>query len=230
MSTFLSRAFLTERAGSLLLLLAQRSATRQVRHWFYTLGGIGLIPLGILDSSLIPIPGSLDAMTIVLAARQSDLWPYYAFMAVVGSVFGAYLTYRLAQKRGRQILEKKLSEKNRKRVDRVLKRWGFWAIATCAVLPPPTPMTPFIVAAGATDYSRNSFLGSFAVGRAIRYLLLAFLGAKYGRQVLRILVHHEREVVYALIALVVLIAAGVAIYWSRRKSEKRKSTRLARAH
>jgi hypothetical protein len=43
-----------------------------VRRWIFHLGGLGFIPLGLLDSSVIPLPGSMDILTIVLsAARRS---------------------------------------------------------------------------------------------------------------------------------------------------------------
>jgi hypothetical protein len=41
-----------------------------MRRWLFQLGGIGLIPLGLLDNSPIPLPGILDVATIVLSARQ----------------------------------------------------------------------------------------------------------------------------------------------------------------
>ena len=65
-------------------------ALRSARHWLFQLGGIGLIPLGILDNSPIPLPGIMDVATIVLCARQEQLWLYYALMATVGSVIGGY--------------------------------------------------------------------------------------------------------------------------------------------
>jgi membrane protein YqaA with SNARE-associated domain len=60
------------------------------------LGGIGLLVLGLMDGALIPLPGSMDALTIVLAPRHNDLWFYYAMMATVGSTVGGSLTYRFA--------------------------------------------------------------------------------------------------------------------------------------
>jgi hypothetical protein len=49
-------------------------AIRSMRRWLFHLGGIGLIPLGLLDNSPIPLPGILDVATIVLSARQQQLW------------------------------------------------------------------------------------------------------------------------------------------------------------
>ena len=54
------------------------AASRSVRRWLFHLGGLGLIPLGLLDSSVIPLPGTLDVATILLSARQGQLWLYYA--------------------------------------------------------------------------------------------------------------------------------------------------------
>ncbi len=42
------------------------------------LGGVGLVLLGIADNSVIPLTGSMDVLTIWLAARHREPWPYYA--------------------------------------------------------------------------------------------------------------------------------------------------------
>src|SRR3984957_7150433 len=88
---------------------APQTKTHAVRHWFITRGGPGLIVLGLLDNSIDPNPGSMDAMTIVLAAHQRTWWPYYAVMATGGSVVGAYVTYRLARNRGEKAVNHRLS-------------------------------------------------------------------------------------------------------------------------
>ena len=84
-----------------ILTVVTQTVAHNVRHWIYQLGGLGLIPLGLLDSSVVPLPGSMDVLTIVLAARDAKLWPYYAAMATLGSVIGAFVTFRLARKGGK---------------------------------------------------------------------------------------------------------------------------------
>ena len=79
------------------ILILALQATKKVSHWIFHLGALGLIPLGLLDASVIPLPGSMDVLTIVLAAKQPDWWIYYAIMATIGSVLGNFLTYRLAR-------------------------------------------------------------------------------------------------------------------------------------
>ena len=63
-------------------------AAKGFRHWIFHLGALGFIPLGLLDSSVVPVPGSMDVLTILLSARERNLWPYYALMATIGSVVG----------------------------------------------------------------------------------------------------------------------------------------------
>src|SRR5260370_20849301 len=67
---------------------------RNLAHWLLHLGGIGLIPLGLIDSSVVPIPGSMDFATILLSARDKHLWFYYAAMATPASLLGSPLTHR----------------------------------------------------------------------------------------------------------------------------------------
>src|ERR1035441_8875121 len=80
---------------------------RQLRH----LGGVGLILLGLADNSVIPLTGSMDVLTIWLAARHREPWPYYGLMATLGAVLGGYITYALARKGGKETMERKLSKK-----------------------------------------------------------------------------------------------------------------------
>jgi len=66
-----------------ILVFAAPTVARVVRRWIFHLGGLGFIPLGLLDSSVIPLPGSMDVLTVALSARKQELWFYYAFMATV---------------------------------------------------------------------------------------------------------------------------------------------------
>ena len=181
------------------------SAPQNITRWLLHLGGIGLIPLGVLDSSLVPVPGSMDVATILLSARYKHLWFYYAVMATAGSVLGAFITYRLARKGGQEALTKRFPKR---KVDKVLKtfeRWGFAAIAVPAMLPPPFPLVPFVIAAGAMQYSLSKFLAAMTVGRFVRYTILAYLAATYGRHILALFSRH------AYTTLFVAVGLGVAV-------------------
>jgi membrane protein DedA with SNARE-associated domain len=52
-------------------------------------------------------------------------------------------------------------------------------------LPPPVPLTPFLLAAGALKVPRGNFLVFYGVARVLRYGLLAWLSVTYGHHVIR---------------------------------------------
>ena len=196
------------------------SAARSVRRWLFHLGGLGLIPLGLLDNSLIPLPGIMDVATIVLAARQEQLWLYYALMATAGSVIGGFVTYRLARKGGKEALERRFSPRKVAKVCEIFGRWGLAAIAIPALLPPPVPMVPFLFAAGAMQYPIRKFLAALALGRTCRYMILAYLAARYGRQIIAFIAEHGHPVVVGIIVVLLASAAVVFYFWRGSKIEK----------
>jgi len=198
--------------------------------WFRRFGGLGLVVVGIADGSLIPMPGSVDVLTIILAASQRDWWPYYAAMATAGSVAGGYLTYRLGRKGGKEGLEKRFSRKRFEQVQRAFAKGGFGAIFVPALLPPPVPMVPFVLAAGAANYSRNKFLLALALGRSIRYTALTLLASIYGRHILRFIREYRQPVLWSFIALVVLASlwgAGYYFWRKRHSSSDRQESKAA---
>jgi membrane protein YqaA with SNARE-associated domain len=180
-------------------------------RWVYHLGGIGFIPLGVIDSSLIPIPGSMDILIIVLSARQQQLWFYFAIMATVGSVLGAFITFRLARKGGAKAMESRFSAARIAQVNKLFMRWGFGAIAIPAMLPPPMPMVPFVFAAGAMQYSTGKFLAAMSLGRIIRYSAMALLAARYGRPMRAFIVRHGHPATLVILGLVAL-AVGIYVF------------------
>src|SRR6202140_4054550 len=137
-------------------LLLIISIWRQLRR----LGGVGLVLLGVADNSVIPLTGSMDVLTIYLAAHHRQTWLYYALMATLGAVIGGYITYALARKGGKEAMERKLSRKRATQVFKAFERWGFAAVAVPALMPPPFPFVPFLLAAGAMQYSPKKFLAA----------------------------------------------------------------------
>jgi len=168
------------------------------------LGGWGLVLLGIADNSVIPLTGSMDVLTIWLAARHHEPWQYYALMATLGAVLGGYITYSLARKGGKQAMERRLSKRRAAKVYQRFARWGFGAIAIPALLPPPFPFLPFLLAAGAMQYSRKKFLAALVLGRALRYSIDAYLGVLYGNHIVRFFSRYDKLAVGVLIGLAVV--------------------------
>jgi membrane protein YqaA with SNARE-associated domain len=188
--------------------------------WLIHLGGPGLILLGLADNAGI-LPGSMDILTILLAAHRRDIWFYYAIMATVGAITGGYLTYRVALKGGKATLEKKFSQQTVDKVYAKFERWGFGAVAIPALFPPPFPMVLVLLSAGAMRYPRNKFLTALAMGRGVRYTILAFLGAHYGRHIVRFFSQYYKPALLVLITLAVLGGGiGLAQYYRSRKRSR----------
>ena len=187
--------------------LASAARTMTLTRRLHRLGVVGLIPLGIADNSVVPLPGSMDVLTIWLAAHDRSHWYLYAVVATAGALIGGYITYRLAQKGGRGALERRFGKKRIEKVYDRFGRWGFGAVAIPALLPPPFPIVPFLLAAGAMQYSRKKFVAALAVGRGIRFTILAALGAIYGTHIVRFFSKYYRLAVITLIALSVI--AGI---------------------
>ena len=200
-----------------------------LRRWFVHLGGLGLIPLGLLDASLLPIPGSMDLVTIFLCIRQPSWWPYYALMATVGSVLGEYITYRLARKGGQKTLERRLRRRRMDKIKKIFNRWGFSALVIPALAPPPVPLVVFVVAAGAAQYPVKKFVAAVTLGRAVRYTILAFLAERYGHDLMRLIEKNKHVVTIAAIIFGVLVVAAVAFFvWRGRKQGQHTNHRHSR--
>ena len=189
-----------------------------VWSWLRHLGGLGLVLLGLADNSVVPLPGSMDVLTILLAARHRHLWWYYAFMATVGAVIGGYITYGLARKGGKEAFERKLSKSRADKVFKRFEKWGFFAVAVPAILPPPFPIVPFLLAAGAMQYSRKKFIAALSLGRGVRFTIVAGLGAIYGRHIVRFFSQYYKPALITLIALAVIAGILSLIQYYRYKN------------
>src|SRR5690348_12509024 len=166
-----------------MLLLSPSLAAFFMWQWILRLGGPGLIVLGIIDNSVVPLTGSMDVLTIWLAAGHRKLWPYYALMATIGAVAGGYITYALGRKGGKETIERKLKKDKAEKLLKRFDRWGFWSVAVGALLPPPFPLVPVLLAAGALQYSTKKFLAALTFGRSVRYCLVAGLGSLYAKPI-----------------------------------------------
>jgi membrane protein YqaA with SNARE-associated domain len=198
-------------------IVSKKSSWRLLVH----MGGPGLIVLGLIDNSAIPLPGSMDALTVILSAAHKEPWWYYALMATIGSLIGGFLTYRLGAKGGKETLEKKVSKKRAQKIYGIFERYGFWSVAIGAIAPPPVPFVPFLIAAGAMHYPRRNFLVALLLGRGVRYALLAYLGSIYGRQILGWVGRYYHPLLYALIAMGLAGGLGGLYFWWRLRRRKK---------
>jgi membrane protein YqaA with SNARE-associated domain len=190
----------------------------------HKLGGPGLILIGLADNSVVPLPGSMDVFTIILASHNRQWWFYYGAMATLGAVIGGYITYRLAEKGGEETLEKRIGKQ---RAEKVYKKFrkrgrGFSTVVVGSILPPPFPIVPVLMAAGVLQYPRKKFLAALTVGRGARFFAVAYIGHRYGESILGFFSRYYKPVLYGLIGLAVLGGIGLLLYlkWWRPRHQK----------
>ncbi len=204
-----------------------------VWEWIHRLGGPGLILLGIADNTpFISAPaGSVDVLVILLSAHRYEWWTYYAFMATIGEVFGGYLTYLMAQKGGRETLERKLGKSRAEKIYRRFEEHGSLTVFAGSLLPPPFPFTSVLMTAGVMQYPRKKFLSALTAGRGIRFFAVAYFGGIYGPQMIRFFSQYYRPALYVLIALAVTSGIGALVYfkWCRPRAQQKQNAISAAA-
>ena len=169
------------------------------------MGGLGVFILATLDSSVLPTLGAVDAITIVLAARHPELWPYYATCSTAGSVCGASLAYHLSHL---GFLKLRIKGAVYDRAAAFVHRFGSLSLSLAALLPPPFPTSVFVIGAGVTRYRFDAFVLSFGSGRACRFALLAYLASVFGR---RLVTSIWSAHIFILLAAVVVVLGCVGL-------------------
>jgi membrane protein YqaA with SNARE-associated domain len=158
-----------------------------VVHFFFHLGVVGLLLVSIVDSSFVPlpIPGVTDIMLIVYAAAHENVFLLVA-IATVGSALGGLFSHAVGQAGGMAFLEKRVSPKLLALVTGWMERHAILSVSLPAILPPPMPLSPFVLVAGAVKMSRKKFMWAFTLSRLVRHALAVWIGVHYGRSVLRL--------------------------------------------
>lgn len=202
---------------------ASRHHSRALLHLIFSLGLFGLFIVSIVDSSFVPLPlpGITDIMIIVLAAQHHN-WIVLILAATAGSALGGYISYEVGQSGGMALIEKRISASTFKRIRDWMEKNAILAVALPAILPPPMPLSPFVLAAGALRMSKQKFLATFTISRMLRHAIAAWLGIHYGQHVLHLWSHLSAK--YAtpiLIAIWVVILVSCALaFWKLYKTSR----------
>jgi membrane protein YqaA with SNARE-associated domain len=182
----------------------------------------GAFLLGALDSSMLFfLPFGIDAVVIYLSARNHDLFWLYALLAAAGSLTGAAVTFWIGEKAGEHGLERLVSAKRLERMRCKVRDSGAIAMAVPALLPPPFPLTPFILTCGALAMNRWRFFMTFGAMRLLRFGAEATLARVYGRGILRVLQSDGFQLVitgFVVLAVAGTAASAVLLWRSTRRS------------
>jgi len=192
-------------------------------HLLLSFGIFGLFFVSIVDSSFVPLPlpGITDIMIIVMAAQHQNVI-LLVLLATAGSALGGYLSHLVGQRGGMAFIEKRIPARIFKRVCDWMENHAILSVALPAILPPPMPLSPFVLAAGALNMSRKKFMIAFTISRAIRHCIAAWLGIHYGRHIVRLWNGLSEK--YATPVLIVLWT-GIAIscafaFWQLYKTSR----------
>jgi membrane protein YqaA with SNARE-associated domain len=197
---------------------------RQLFALFIALGGFGLLGAGVL-TSFIFVPFGHDLLMVALTARNTERMLFYAAMSAAGSVLGALLVDLVFRKGGESGLAKRLPPKRLDYIKRKVSTKGGPAIALAALVPPPFPYSPFIMAASALQYPRKKLLAIIGIFRLIRFMGLGLLAIYFGSRILRLAEHPVVQI--GVLGLIVLAIAGSAISIYRWVKGSRKAERSA---
>ena len=172
----------------------------------------GLIILGALDASLfVFMPFGTDAVVIYMCARNRKLFWLYPLLTTAGSIVGAAVTYQIGAKVGDDGLARFVSKGRLERLRRRMKDIGAVTMGLSALMPPPFPMTAFILTSGALKVPMARFLLIFATARLVRFGTEALLARRFGTSLLQILESKPMQRVAIALVLIAVVGTGVTI-------------------
>jgi len=179
------------------------------------LGGPGLFLVAFLDSSFLSLPQINDLLLVWMVTKNPHLMPYYATMAVLGSVTGCVAMYFIGLKGGEPLLRKRFGGPSLERRLSLFQRYGVLAVLVPSLLPPPAPFKIFVLLAGVARIPLLKFCVAIAIGRGIRYFGEGLLAMWYGEQAMAYIDAHGREVSLWLVGV---LGLGLVAYllWRRR--------------
>jgi len=168
-----------------------------------SLGGVGVFVIAFLDSSFLSFPAINDALVMFLSLQAPARMPYYAAMALLGSLAGSAVLYGLARKGG-ELLFRRRAGRRAEAIGAWFQRNSFLSVALPSMLPPPMPFKAFVLAAGAFGIRWRTFVLALVVGRGLRYFGEGLLAMRYGETGVRYLI--ERPLRFTLLVLAIMFA------------------------
>ena len=134
-----------------------------------------------LENIISPLPG--DVLVAPLAARPEYTWKSVVFVATTASMLGACVTYFIGaffyQSIGAEIIAFYNLETLVGSTQNLYIEYGLLAVFIAGFTPIPDKLLALIC--GALQVSLLPFAIAIGLGRALRFVVVAFLADKYGR-------------------------------------------------
>jgi membrane protein YqaA with SNARE-associated domain len=179
----------------------------------FHLGALGLIILGILDSSFLFLPVGNDLLLVYLVARRHDYLPFYVVAASLGSALGVFLLDLVCRKGGEEGIKKKMSRRRFSYLKKKMSQNAAVPLIVTCLAPPPFPFTAVIAAASAFQYPRARLLGYVFGVRAVRFTLVGLAAIWFGSRIIQI--SKSAEFRWFMIGFLVLCIVGSAVSITR---------------
>lgn len=194
----------------------------RLEHFLVLFGGWGLFGISFLDSSFLSFPLVNDLLLIHLASQSPGRALIYALQSTAGSVLGASTVYAISCG-GWSLVRRKRGSNKVSRVQQWLGQNAFVAMLVASLLPPPVPFKLFAISAGVLRVNFLKFGSALLVGRSLRFIVGALLGAHYGA---RAETYLKENIGWTSLVAVALIVAMTFLYrWaSSRLKERRPET------
>ena len=164
------------------------------------------------------MPFGLDALVVVLAASYGDIFWVFPLLATAASLVGAALAYWMGRTAGYARLRTLVPARHLERVKRHLSAAGAGALGTAAVMPPPFPLTAFVLVCGALDIDRRRFFAVFGVMRLIRFSTGALLARHYGAGLLQMVDTDGLRTIATVLTTLMAMMLGVVL-WRRSRTQ-----------
>jgi membrane protein YqaA with SNARE-associated domain len=181
-------------------------------------GYFGLFILAALDSTvLFFMPFAIDFLFIAQVSRHRAEFPYYLLTTVCGSIAGCLITYWIVSKTSEKTLERHLPKNKFEKLKKKIDEKGFYAVLFTAILPPPFPFSPFVLAASIAKMSLKKLVAGVFTGRTLRFLVEAILAFFLGRRILKLLNSDALKFTMLGVAVLAIVGTSISIYkWTRK--------------
>jgi len=174
---------------------------------FLPFGSWGLFVLAFMEASFFPVPP--DVLLIILALAEPNMALWFALVCTIGSVLGAMFGYGAGYYIGNPILDKLFSENKVKRVHKLFEKYGAWAIVFAAFT--PLPFKLFVIAAGVFYMDLKKMVLASAIGRGLRFFLLAGFLMYFGESIVEFI-----ETQFGWVSLGIMCAVLVIAFFVHR--------------
>jgi membrane protein YqaA with SNARE-associated domain len=200
---------------------------RFIVHVPIYVAGPAMILIGALDSSLLSLPEINDYLVVARCFTHPRAVFFFPLFASTGSVLGCLLLYTILQRGGLAVLHRRFKLEHVQRVESAYAKFGIFALAIPALLPPPMPFKIFVATAGALQFPRRKFLLTILIARSLRYYTEGVLAVFYGERVLRFLRDNGLMIVTTVGGICLLALAVYLISSKGRAAVRTETTRVA---